>query len=72
MEQKFNRIIFNSSLLKNINDIDKLYSFISNYKKINNIKLIYKAIQDRDTFLHVANKINNKSNLVFLSLTKNR
>ena len=71
MEKRFDRIILNSSILKNINDIDKLYSFISNYKKINNIKLIYKATQDGDTFLNVANKINNKSNLVFLYLTKN-
>ena len=61
-----------SQILKNKNDINKLYKLISNQIKINRAKLLYSSSKDGLEFKNLVNKINNKSNLVFLFLTDNK
>lgn len=61
-----------SVIIKNKDDIDKFYELISNKIKINNIKLLYRASKDGLEFKSLINKINNKSNLVFLFFTDNK
>jgi hypothetical protein len=65
--------IFNidSLILKNKDDINKFYNLISNQIKINNIKLLYRSSRDGLKLNDLKNKINNKSNLIFLFLTGN-
>ena len=65
--------IFNidSLILKNKEDINKFYNLISNQIKINNIKLLYRESRDGLKLNDLKNKINNKSNLIFLFLTGN-
>ena len=65
--------IFNidSLILKNTEDSNKFYNLISKQIKINNIKLIYRSNRDGLKLDDLKNKINNKSNLIFLFLTGN-
>ena len=60
-----------SLILKNKEDINKFYNLISNQIKINNIKLLYRSSRDGLKLNDLKNKINNKSNLIFLFLTGN-
>ena len=65
--------IFNidSLILKNQDNLNKFYNLISSQLKINNIKLLYRASRDEFGLKGLENKINNKSNLIFLFLTGN-
>ena len=58
-----------SIILKNEEDANKFYELLSNQIKLNNMKLLYRASRDGHEFKNVADKINNKSNLIFLYLT---
>ena len=61
-----------SLILKNKDEIYKFYKLISNQIKINNIKLLYRSTKDGLKYQNIINKINNKSNLIFLFLTGNQ
>ena len=63
---------FNSIILKNKEDLEKFENLISNEITINNIELIYRASKDTAKYQNVVNKVNNKSNLIFLFLTGNQ
>ena len=70
--QNFGGIInFDTLILKNKEDIDKFYKLIESREKINNIRLIYRSTKDGFNYLSIVNKVNNKSNLIFLYLTEN-
>jgi len=60
---------FDSLILKNEDDINKFYKIIENDEMINNMKLLYRSSRDGFNYLSIVNKINNKSNLIFLYLT---
>ena len=56
-----------SLILKNSNEITKFLSLVD--IKITNINLLYRSSRDGFNYLSIVNKINNKSNLIFLYLT---
>ena len=60
-----------SLILKRKEDLDKFYELISKKVEINNMKLIYRYSKDRLGYENIVNKIDNKSNLIFLFLTGN-
>ena len=60
-----------SLILKNKDNNKKLIELISNRIKINNTKLIYRASKDELEFKNIIDKLNNKSNLIFIYLTGN-
>ena len=61
-----------SEILNKKEDLIKFYKLLSNYLEINNIQLIYKASENGLELSRVVNKINNKSNLIFVFLTGNK
>jgi hypothetical protein len=67
----FDKYDIDSSILKNKDEINKFYNLLSNKIKINNIKLLYRANRDGLELDNLNNKINNKSNLIFLFLAGN-
>ena len=62
---------FDSLIIKNDEDYNKFYKLVLEKEKINNEKLIYRASVDGLNFNSIVNKINNKSNLLFLYHTEN-
>ena len=60
-----------SVILKNKDEINKFYELISNKIKINDMKLLYRSSKDGLGFNDLKNKIDNKSNLIFIFLTGN-
>ena len=61
------------SLILNGNDnINKFYNLVNFNLLNNNIKLIYRSTVDGFNYLSIVNKVNNKSNLIFLYLTENK
>ena len=60
-----------SLILNNKDDIYKFYKLLTNKIKINDIKLLYRANRDGLKLNNLKDKINNKSNLIFLFLTGN-
>ena len=60
---------FDSLILKNQSDINIFNELIDNNKITNNMKLLYRSSRDGFNFQSIVNKINNKSNLLFLYLT---
>ena len=66
----FSPIYFEDSLILK-NYLKKFTEFISNKIEICFTKLIYRASRDRTSFKKVADKFNNKSNLLFIYLTGN-
>ena len=60
---KFN---IDSLILKNKDELDKFYGFFSNKIKINKMKLLFRSSRDGLTLENLKDKINNKSNLIFL------
>ena len=58
----------NSSIITNKDDFTKLINLLSNQIKIYNIKLLYIAKRDGLKLDNLKEKINNKSNLLFLFL----
>ena len=75
--KKFGKInallpIFEDSLiLKNKDDLIKFKELISNKIKINNTKLIYRDSRDGHLLKNLADKLKDKSNLIFIYLTGN-
>ena len=75
--KKFSEIIVlplyfdDSIILKNKEESIKLIKLLSTQLKISNMKLLYRATRDGLEFKNVSDKINNKSNLIFLYLTGN-
>ena len=57
-----------SLILKSKEQIDKFYNLFSNQIKINTIKLLYRSSRDGLKLNDMKDKINNKSNLIFLFL----
>ena len=55
-----------SVILTNIEDIDLFYKLISSRIKLKNMKLLYKATKDGIEFENVKNKVEGKTNLIFL------
>ena len=58
-------------ILKNENDMNKFFELIKVKEKIYGMNLLYRASRDGLNYLNIVNKINNKSNLIFLYLTGN-
>ena len=58
-------------ILKNENDMNKFFELIKIKEKIYGMNLLYRASRDGLNYLNIVNKINNKSNLIFLYLTGN-
>ena len=54
--------------MKNQENIYKFYALISTQIKINNMKILYRASKDGFSLNNLKDKINNKSNLIFLFL----
>ena len=67
----FNKYNLDTLILKNKDDINKFYNLLNNQIKINNIQLLYRSSRDGLLFNDLKNKIDNKSNLIFLFLTGN-
>ncbi len=61
-----------SQILKNKEELFIFSQLISSRIKINNIILLYRATKDGLEFKNIINKINNKSNLIFLFFTGNK
>ena len=61
-----------SVIIKNKDVLNNFYKLISNKIKIHNIKLIYRPTKDGLQFSNMKDKINNKSNLIFLFFTGNK
>ena len=60
---------YDSLILKNTNDINKFLSLLEDDVKLNDMNLLYRSSRDGFNYLSIVNKINNKSNLIFLYLT---
>ena len=58
-----------SLILKTKEDLEKFQKLISKKLEINKIKLIYRKSRDGFGYDNIVNKIDNKSNLIFLYLT---
>ena len=67
----YNKFNIDSLILKNQEDIYKLYALISTQIKINNMKILYRASKDGFSLNNLKNKIDNKSNLIFLFFAGN-
>ena len=61
-----------SLIIKNKDDKNKFFRLISRKIKINAMKLLYRSTRDGLTYQNVVNKINNKSNLIFILFTGNK
>ena len=57
-----------SLILKNRDELNKFYNLLSSQIKINQIKLLFRSSRDGLTLNKLKEKINNKSNLIFLFL----
>ena len=66
------KLDIDSLILKNKDDINKFIQLISSQIIFKNIKLLYRSTKDGLTLQNVINKINNKSNLIFLFFTGNK
>ena len=62
---------FDSLILINQNDMNKFLSLVETGVKINNANLLYRSTRDGFDYKTIVNKINNKSNLIFLYYTGN-
>ena len=63
--------IFDSTILKEQNNINIFNKLIDDNKITNNLNLLYRSSRDELNYLNIINAINNKSNLIFLYLTEN-
>jgi len=61
-----------SLILKNNDDIIKFNKLVDINNDIKNLKLLYRSSRDGLNYLSIVNKINNKSNLIFLYLIENK
>ena len=61
-----------SQILKNKDKINNFIQLISSQININNIKLLYRSTKDGLELHNIINKINNKSNLIFLFFVGNK
>ena len=71
ISEKNNLLEVDTSILRNKDDLKKFYDLLPNNIKINEIKLLYRATKDGLNFQNIVDKINNKSNLIFLYCTGN-
>ena len=69
--QIYDKFNIDSLILKNKDELDKFYDLFSNKIKIYNMKLLYRSSRDGLTLENLKDKINNKSNLIFLFLIGN-
>ena len=69
MKEKNKNIDIDSLILKNPDEINKFNNLLNNQIKIKNIKLLYRASRDGMKLENIKEKINNKSNLIFLFFT---
>ena len=60
-----------SKIIQNCDEWNKFLSLVYNYIKVKNSNLLYRSSRDGLNYLNIVNKINNKSNLIFLYLTDN-
>ena len=60
-----------SKIIQNCDEWNKFLSLVYNYIKVKNSSLLYRSSRDGLNYLNIVNKINNKSNLIFLYLTDN-
>ena len=60
-----------SLILNNDDTYNKFHLLIDDHNLTNNMNLIYRSSRDGFNYLSIVNKINNKSNLIFLYLTGN-
>ena len=67
----YNKFNIDSLILKNQENIYKVYALISTQIKINNMKILYRASKDGFSLNNLKNKIDNKSNLIFLFFAGN-
>ena len=65
-------IKLDSLILNNDEDFNQFYQLISEKIKIGETKLIYRSTVDGFNYESIVNKVNNKSNLIFLYLTENK
>ena len=72
VKRKLKYIDINSLILKNEDDLKKFQGLLSSYIDLNNIQLLYRASRDGLNFESIVQKINNKSNLIFLYNTGNK
>ena len=63
--------IFDSTILKEQNNINIFNKLIDDDKITNNLNLLYRSSRDEFNYLNIIHAINNKSNLIFLYLTEN-
>ena len=63
---------FDTLIIKSEEDFKKFFGLITLNEKINDLKLIYRSSRDGFNYLSIVNKINNKSNLIFLYHTNNK
>ena len=68
-DKRYDKYIIDSSILKNKDDFYKFFNLLNNRIKISNIQLLYRSSKDGLELNDLKNKINNKSNLIFLYLT---
>ena len=61
-----------SLILKNNDDLIKFNKLVDINNDIKNLNLLYRSSRDGFNYLSIVNKINNKSNLIFLYLTENK
>ena len=64
-----NNLVFESLIINNKEDLNKFKILISSRIKIKNMKLLYRSTKDGLELQNLKNKIEGKSNLIFLFLT---
>ena len=64
--------LFDSLILRNTDDLFKFCQLISKQIKLNSTRLLYRSTRDSLNYESYVNKINNKSNLLFLYYTGNK
>ena len=69
--KEYNLNEIDSLILKNKDELNKFINLLSNKIKIKNMKLLYRSSRDGLSLNNLKDKINNKSNLIFLFLTGN-
>ena len=70
--RKLNYADIETVILKNKDEFEKFQNLLSNHIDISNIQLLYRATRDGLNYESIVDKINNKSNLIFLYCTGNK
>ena len=72
VKRKLKYFDINTLILKNTDDFQKFHDLLSSCIDISNIQLLYRATRDGLSLENIVQKINNKSNLIFLYNTGNK